>query len=208
MNSGTLSPNPWDLTLSRQNGWLTLEELERRTGLRRDATRAPIQRPEWQGAASMPRLSHRNNSDPPDISKLMAKNGLDNGVHFSIQLSEETGNRDYLAELLRMKGQILNMIDARRVAESQELFAKAAVVAAEQGAISQQIQALSSSMTLMVGTKKERESPKPLNAVTSNVPSKETSGEVALARQMLKSRSINRLSEVVMERWQRLLLRT
>ena len=30
----------------------------------------------------MPRLSHRNNSDPPDISKLMAKNGLDNGVHF------------------------------------------------------------------------------------------------------------------------------
>ena len=35
----------------------------------------------------MPRLSHRNNSDPPDISKLMAKNGLDNGVHFKERIN-------------------------------------------------------------------------------------------------------------------------
>ncbi len=54
LNSGTLSPNPWDLSLSRQNGCSTLKALERRIGLRRDATRAPIQGPEWQGAASMP----------------------------------------------------------------------------------------------------------------------------------------------------------
>src|ERR1700688_3525201 len=51
LNSGTLSPNPWDLAHSRQNVCLTLEALERRTGLRRDATRAPIQGPEWQGVA-------------------------------------------------------------------------------------------------------------------------------------------------------------
>src|ERR1700686_1501053 len=51
LNSGTLSPNPWDLAHSRQNVCLTLEALERRTGLRRDATRAPIQGPEWQGGA-------------------------------------------------------------------------------------------------------------------------------------------------------------
>src|ERR1035437_343937 len=48
--SGTPSPNPWDLSLSRQNVCSTLKELERRIGLRRDATRAPIQGPEWQGA--------------------------------------------------------------------------------------------------------------------------------------------------------------
>jgi hypothetical protein len=35
--SGTLSPNPWDLSLSGQNGWFTLEALERKTGRRRDA---------------------------------------------------------------------------------------------------------------------------------------------------------------------------
>src|ERR1035437_5978862 len=40
--SGTPSPNPWDLSLSRQNVCSTLKELERRIGLRRDATRAPI----------------------------------------------------------------------------------------------------------------------------------------------------------------------
>ena len=50
LDSGTPSPNPWDLSLSRQNGCSTMEALERRIGLRRNATRAPIQGPEWQGA--------------------------------------------------------------------------------------------------------------------------------------------------------------
>ena len=50
LNSGTPSPNPWDLSLSRQNVCSTMKALERRIGLRRDATRAPIQGPEWQGA--------------------------------------------------------------------------------------------------------------------------------------------------------------
>ena len=36
--SGTPSPNPWDLTLSCQNVCSRLERLERRIGLRRDAT--------------------------------------------------------------------------------------------------------------------------------------------------------------------------
>src|SRR5271166_6727961 len=52
LDSGTPSPNPWDLSLSRQNGCFTLKALARRVGLRRDATRAPMQGPEWQGAAS------------------------------------------------------------------------------------------------------------------------------------------------------------
>jgi hypothetical protein len=80
LNSGTPSPNPWDLTLSRLNVCSTLKALERRIGLRRDATRAPIQRPEWQGAASPP--PQTQTQTPPDLSLLTAKNGLDNGVHF------------------------------------------------------------------------------------------------------------------------------
>ena len=59
----------------------TLEALERRIGLRRDATRAPIQAPEWQGAASPPPSTQTQN--PPDLSLLRAKNGLDNGVHLT-----------------------------------------------------------------------------------------------------------------------------
>jgi hypothetical protein len=81
LNSGTPSPNPWDLTLSRQNVCSTLKALERRIGLRRDATRAPIQGPEWQGAASPPPETQTQTS--PDLSLLRAKNGLDNGVHFN-----------------------------------------------------------------------------------------------------------------------------
>src|ERR1039458_2973189 len=58
LDSGTPSPNPWDLPLSRQNDWITLETLERRIGLRRDATRAPIPGPEWHGAAWQSRPKH------------------------------------------------------------------------------------------------------------------------------------------------------
>jgi len=46
---GDSVPNPWDLSLSRQNVCSTMKALERRIGLRRDATRAPIQGPEWPG---------------------------------------------------------------------------------------------------------------------------------------------------------------
>jgi hypothetical protein len=80
LHSGTPSPNPWDLTLSRLNVCSTLKALERRIGLRRDATRAPIQGPEWQGAASPP--PQTQTQTPPDLSLLTTKNGLDNGVHF------------------------------------------------------------------------------------------------------------------------------
>jgi len=80
-DSGTLSPNPWDLTLSRQNV-LNWTALERRIGLRRDATRAPIQGPEWQGAAPILESSQTQPQTSSEISLLRAKNGLDNGDHF------------------------------------------------------------------------------------------------------------------------------
>src|ERR1022692_1451757 len=51
-NLGALPPNPRNLALSGQNScwaWTTMEALERRIGLRRNATRAPSQAPEWLG---------------------------------------------------------------------------------------------------------------------------------------------------------------
>jgi hypothetical protein len=54
---GALPPNPRNLSLSGQNGCFdstTMEALERRIGLRRNATRAPIQAPEWQSGFGRP----------------------------------------------------------------------------------------------------------------------------------------------------------
>ena len=82
-DSGTPSPNPWDLSLSRQNIGSTMKELERRIGLRRDATRAPIQGPEWQGAGFQSRPQKLKPKTPASSSLITAKDGLDHGVHFT-----------------------------------------------------------------------------------------------------------------------------
>jgi hypothetical protein len=55
LTRGLRPRTPGILSLSRQNVRFTLETLERRIGLRRDATRAPTQRPEWRGGASRPK---------------------------------------------------------------------------------------------------------------------------------------------------------
>src|SRR5664280_468155 len=81
--SGTPSPNPWDLSLSRRNVCSTMKELERRIGLRRDATRAPIQGPEWQGAGFQSRPQKLKPKTPARPSLITAKDGLDHGVHFT-----------------------------------------------------------------------------------------------------------------------------
>src|SRR5262245_20107464 len=57
---GALPPNPRNLALSGQNGCFgstTIEALERRVGLRRNATRAPTQAPEWRGRLRSPQIS-------------------------------------------------------------------------------------------------------------------------------------------------------
>src|SRR5271169_3110589 len=51
IDSGTPSPNPWDLSPSARMVVYT-EGTGRRIGLRRDATRAPIPAPEWHGATA------------------------------------------------------------------------------------------------------------------------------------------------------------
>ena len=73
LDSGTPSPNPWDLSLSRQNVCSTLKTLERRIGLRRDATRAPIQGPEWQGAGLQSTPQELNHKIPPGLRLIAAK---------------------------------------------------------------------------------------------------------------------------------------
>jgi hypothetical protein len=82
LKSGTLSPNPWDLALSGQNGWFY-------TGRTRTADKAPqgcdLSANSSAGMATGgfdAEVALNSNSDPSNISLLRAKNGLDNGVHF------------------------------------------------------------------------------------------------------------------------------
>ena len=83
LNSGTLSPNPWDLTLWGRNVWSTM-------GGTRTEDRAPqgcdlsaASSAGMAGAASMPGPSQTQTLTPTDLSLLRAKNGLDKGVHFT-----------------------------------------------------------------------------------------------------------------------------
>ena len=78
-NSGTLSPNPWDLALSRQNNCSKLETLEQRIRLRRDATRALFQVPEWQGTASKPTPSSDTNKTRQTLANARQKMVLTKG---------------------------------------------------------------------------------------------------------------------------------
>ena len=84
VKSGSLSPNPWDLTLSGQNGWLYTE-----------GTRTEDKAPQGcdlsaDSSAGMATggfdvdAALNSNSDPSNISLLRAENGLDNGVHFIV----------------------------------------------------------------------------------------------------------------------------
>jgi hypothetical protein len=89
LNTGTLSPNPGDLALSRQNGCFKLETLERRTGLRRDATRAPLPVPEWQGTASKPTPSSDTNQTRTTLANARQKLVLTKGSTITSLRSEQ-----------------------------------------------------------------------------------------------------------------------
>src|SRR5580658_6290970 len=81
LKSGTLSPNPWDLTLSGQNGWPY-------TGDTRTEDKAP-QGCDLSAASSAGMAGDgfdaeavlNSSSDSPRISLLKAVFGLDRGVH-------------------------------------------------------------------------------------------------------------------------------
>ena len=62
-----------------------LKPLERRIGLRRDATRAPIQGPKMANGRSPTAAPKLKPKTPSSISLLRVKNGLDKGVHFRLR---------------------------------------------------------------------------------------------------------------------------
>ena len=83
-NSGTLSPNPWDLSLSRQDGSSKLEDT--RTEDRAPQGCAPSADSRAGMAAAAP-IAGPSQTQPQTSSKqslLKAQNGLDEGVHFTL----------------------------------------------------------------------------------------------------------------------------
>lgn len=84
LNSGSLSPNPWDLTLSGQNGWPYNEGT-------RTEDKAPqgcdLSADSGTGTATGgfdADAAQNSNSDPPSINLLRTENGLDNALYFNI----------------------------------------------------------------------------------------------------------------------------
>src|SRR6266566_4526713 len=127
LKSGTLSPNPWDLTLSGQNGWSY-------TGGTRTEDRAPQGcDPSAASSAGMATgdfdaeaAPKHTDFDPSEANLLRAKIGLDKGVHFNFC---ETGfgmavvPADRLVDL-REIGYLLGVSYMRLASESEmaELF--------------------------------------------------------------------------------------
>jgi hypothetical protein len=83
LNSGTLSPNPWDLTLSGQNVWSKLEDTRTEDKAPQGCDLSAASSAGMAGAASMSEPSRIQTPTPSALSLLQAKNGLDRGVHFS-----------------------------------------------------------------------------------------------------------------------------
>src|SRR6516164_5364902 len=89
--------------------------LERRIGLRRDATRAPIRGPEWAGAAPMPGSSQTQLRPRRKQSLLKARNGLDNGVHFTEPCSQgNQGVKHACSEVCFISNEIVISAELRR----------------------------------------------------------------------------------------------
>jgi hypothetical protein len=85
LNSGTPSPNPWDLTLSGQNVWLYNEDTRTEDKAPQGCDLSADSSAGMEATASNLRPSHTKTFNPPTISLLMTKNGLDEGVHFKVR---------------------------------------------------------------------------------------------------------------------------
>src|SRR5258708_18517191 len=82
LDSGTPSPNPWDLTLSRQNVWSKLEGTRTEDRAPQGCDPSADSRAGMAGAAPMPGPSQTQLRPRRKQSLLTARNGLDKGVHF------------------------------------------------------------------------------------------------------------------------------
>ncbi len=130
-------------------------------------------------------------------------------VERGIAMSESTGNCDYLAELLRLKGQALLTISATPVsrAHSAEVFSQAAAVAHGQGARAQELRILSSIVAVEAGSERDVQCREALRLLLSNTAPDGNVGDTKLAGDILATSPGRSSSAAAFDWWQRLLLR-
>src|SRR5207249_8458695 len=88
---GALPPSPRNLSLWGQNVWTTMKTLERRIGLRRNATPAPSPAPEWRGR---PRAPPNLKKTPPPVKYFGPKKVFTKGATFDFEFfSDNTKTR-------------------------------------------------------------------------------------------------------------------
>jgi hypothetical protein len=83
LKSGTLSPNPWDLTLSGQNDWQYNQETRREDRAPQGCDPSAASSAGMARAAAMLRSSQNTDPDPSEVNLLRVNFGLDKGVHFT-----------------------------------------------------------------------------------------------------------------------------
>ena len=81
LNSGTLSPNPWDLSLSGQNGWPYTEGTRTEDKAPQGCDLSAASSAGMAAGGVDPDAAPNQHPDPSNINLLRAQNGLDNGVH-------------------------------------------------------------------------------------------------------------------------------
>jgi hypothetical protein len=81
LNSGTLSPNPWDLSLSGQNGWPYTEGTRTEDKAPQGCDLSAASSAGMAGGGVDPDAPPNQHQDPSNFNLLRAQNGLDNGVH-------------------------------------------------------------------------------------------------------------------------------
>jgi tetratricopeptide (TPR) repeat protein len=144
------------------------------------------------------------------LAELLILNGdfddAEKQVENGILLAEITGNRDYLAELLRMKAQILQM-KGGSLAPIRRLISRAAQIALSQGARAQLLRILVSSVICELGSKRKGPVRKNLKTLLSQLREDEDSGEMVLAKDVLAAKPDNPIETVRAAWWLRVVLR-
>jgi hypothetical protein len=79
--------------------WTTMEALERRIGLRRNATRAPTQAPEWRGRLRPPRIANQTCRSETYCGQKMV---LTKGSTFNVALGTECVRKDPARKVPRL----------------------------------------------------------------------------------------------------------
>ena len=147
------------------------------------------------------------------LCELLIQNGnftdAEQEIDRGISISETTGNRDYLAELLRLKAHVMVARNVKGTAhdEPTKLLNQAAAISFDQGALSHTLRILTSQVALDTGTRRERQSRQKLKGALARMPnaSEQKSGDYALALDVLRMPPGS--GTKAKDWWQRLLVR-